>query len=177
MVSLCDDVNTFTDLPGSSSSVVRVSLQIILSILFYPMDYLRNSRPNISPAWPVRSQHTNTIGSSIITPQNWSLGVIVHNLVLQSRLDLLGTPGFRPIGLSPGSWQTSLGLGSMSGYSEQISICISIILWSIAYRVVRAKPDVHKTGFRLRTIYTALSGWVYICRFTYLVVADCNVEI
>ena len=38
------------------------------------------------------------------------------------RLDLSGTPGHRPIGLSPGSWQTSLG--SMSRYSAQISICI-----------------------------------------------------
>ena len=32
--------------------------------------------------------------------------------------------GARPIGLSPGSWQTSLGLGSMSRYSAQILICI-----------------------------------------------------
>ena len=29
------------------------------------------------------------------------------------RLDLSGTPGLQPIALSPGSWQTSLGLGSM----------------------------------------------------------------
>ena len=41
------------------------------------------------------------------------------------RLDLSGTPGLRPVGLSPGSWQTSLGLGSMSRYSAQILICIS----------------------------------------------------
>ena len=40
-------------------------------------------------------------------------------------LDLSGTPGLRPIGLSPGSWQTSLGLGSMSRYSAQILICIT----------------------------------------------------
>ena len=40
------------------------------------------------------------------------------------RLDLSGTPGLRPIGLSPGSWQTSLGPGSMSRYSAQILICI-----------------------------------------------------
>ena len=39
-------------------------------------------------------------------------------------LDLSGTPGLRPIGLIPGSWQTSLGLGSMSRYSAQILICI-----------------------------------------------------
>ena len=39
-------------------------------------------------------------------------------------LNLSGTPGLRPIGLSPGSWLTSLGLGSMSRYSAQILICI-----------------------------------------------------
>ena len=39
-------------------------------------------------------------------------------------LDLSGTPGLRPIGLIPDSWQTSLGLGSMSRYSAQILICI-----------------------------------------------------
>ena len=44
-------------------------------------------------------------------------------------LDLSGTPGLRPIGLSPGSWQTSLGLGSMSRYSAQILICI-VYLWN-----------------------------------------------
>ena len=42
-----------------------------------------------------------------------------------NRLDLSGTPGLRPIGLSPGFWQTSLGLGSMSWYSAQILICIT----------------------------------------------------
>ena len=41
-----------------------------------------------------------------------------------TRLDLPSTPGLPPIGLSPGSWQTSLGLGSMSRYSAQILICI-----------------------------------------------------
>ena len=41
------------------------------------------------------------------------------------RLDLSGTPGLRPISLSPGSWQTSLGLCSMSQYSVHILICIS----------------------------------------------------
>ena len=44
------------------------------------------------------------------------------------RLDLSGTPGLRPIGLSPSSWQTSLGLGSMSRYSAQILICIANVL-------------------------------------------------
>ena len=40
-------------------------------------------------------------------------------------LDLSGTPGLHPFGLSPGSWQTRLGLGSMSQYSAQILICIT----------------------------------------------------
>ena len=48
-----------------------------------------------------------------------------QDMLPRPRLDLLGTPGLRPIGLSPGSWQTSLGLGSMSRYSAQILICIS----------------------------------------------------
>ena len=40
-----------------------------------------------------------------------------RDMLSRPRLDLSGTPGLRPIGLSPGSWQTSLGLGSMSRYS------------------------------------------------------------
>ena len=40
-------------------------------------------------------------------------------------LDLSGTPGLWPIGLSPDSWPTSLGLGSMSWYSAQILIYIT----------------------------------------------------
>ena len=48
-----------------------------------------------------------------------------RDMVPRPRLDLSGTPGLRPIGLSPGSWQTSLGLGSMSRYSAQILICIA----------------------------------------------------
>ena len=47
-----------------------------------------------------------------------------RDMLPRPRLDLSGTPGFRPISLSPGSWQTSLGLGSMSRYSAQILICI-----------------------------------------------------
>ena len=39
------------------------------------------------------------------------------------------TTGLRPIGISPGSWQTSLGLGSMSRYSAQILICITQNFW------------------------------------------------
>ena len=49
-----------------------------------------------------------------------------RDMLPRPRLDLSGTPGLRPIGLSPGSWQTSLGLGSMSRYSAQILICIVI---------------------------------------------------
>ena len=50
-----------------------------------------------------------------------------RDMLPRPRLDLSGTPGLRPIGLSPGSWQTSLGLGSMSRYSAQILICILYI--------------------------------------------------
>ena len=49
-----------------------------------------------------------------------------RDMIPRPRLDLSGTPGLRPIGLSPGSWQTSLGLGSMSRYSVQILICITM---------------------------------------------------
>ena len=48
-----------------------------------------------------------------------------RDMLPRPRLDLSGTPGLRPISLSPGSWQTSLGLGSMSRYSAQILICIT----------------------------------------------------
>ena len=63
-----------------------------------------------------------------------------RDMLPRPRLDLSGTPGLRPIGLSPGSWQTSLGLGSMSRYSAQILICIiqcsafitrSILYWNL----------------------------------------------
>ena len=48
-----------------------------------------------------------------------------RDMLPRHRLYLSGTPGLRPKGLSPGSWQTSLGLGSMSQDSAQILICIS----------------------------------------------------
>ena len=48
-----------------------------------------------------------------------------RDMLTRPRLDLSGTPELWPIGLSPGSWQTSLGLGSMSRYSAQILICIT----------------------------------------------------
>ena len=60
-----------------------------------------------------------------------------RDMLPRPRLDLSGTPGLRPIGLSPGSWQTSTGLGSMSRYSAQILICITqypikLNLWWLA---------------------------------------------
>ena len=51
------------------------------------------------------------------------------DMLPRPRLDLSGTPGLRPIGLSPGSWQTSLGLGSISRYSAHILICIIYVIW------------------------------------------------
>ena len=61
-----------------------------------------------------------------------------RDMLPRPRLDLSGTPRLRPIGLSPGSWQTSLGLGSMSRYSAQILICIpqTQILRSLAEKLV-----------------------------------------
>ena len=47
-----------------------------------------------------------------------------RDMLPRPRLDLSGTPGMRPIGPSPSSWRTSLGLGSMSRYSAQIWICM-----------------------------------------------------
>ena len=66
--------------------------------------------------------------------ENWKMYAIkqikicaeYRDMLPRPRLDLSGTPGLRPIGLSPGSWQTSLGLGSMSRYSAQILICITV---------------------------------------------------
>ena len=48
-----------------------------------------------------------------------------RDMLPRPRLDLSGTPELRAIGLSPGSCQTSLGVGSMSQYSAQILICIT----------------------------------------------------
>ena len=47
-----------------------------------------------------------------------------RGMLPRPRLDLSCAPCLRPIGLSPGSWQTSPGLGSMSRYSAQILNCI-----------------------------------------------------
>ena len=51
------------------------------------------------------------------------------DMLPRPRLNLSDTPGLPPIGLSPGSWQISLGLGSMTRYSAQILICIPV--WCI----------------------------------------------
>ena len=57
-----------------------------------------------------------------------------RDMLPRPRLDLSGTSGLRSIGLSPGSWQTSLGLGSMSQYSAQILICI-VLVWHFCGKV------------------------------------------
>ena len=58
-----------------------------------------------------------------------------RDMLPSPRLDLSGSLGLRPIGLSPGSWQTSLGLGSMSRYSAQILICLCHSPFS-KYRII-----------------------------------------
>ena len=65
-----------------------------------------------------------------------------RDMLPRPRLDLSGTPGLRPIGLSLGSWQTSLGLGSMSRYSAQILICITIIWHCHTNRFYRNNPNI-----------------------------------
>ena len=65
-----------------------------------------------------------------------------RDMLPRPRLDLSGTPGLRPIGLSPGSWQTSLGLGSMSRYSAQILICIiSYISYTYPIHITLVVPS------------------------------------
>ena len=53
------------------------------------------------------------------------------------RLDLSGIPRLRLIGLSPGSWQTSLGLGSMSRYSAQILISMTFYVYVFMWVGIR----------------------------------------
>ena len=73
--------------------------------------------------------------------KNWKMYAIkqikicaeYRDMLPRPRLDLSGTPGLRPIGLSQGSWHTSLGLGSMSRYSAQILICMIYIYRYIIY--------------------------------------------
>ena len=85
-------------------------------------------------------------------------------------LDLSGTPGLRPIGLSPGSWQTSLGLGSMSRYSAQILICIVKIVpkfeqgksegfESCDRPIVRKRPIWVKIGDVFSCVTLKFDGW------------------
>ena len=79
-----------------------------------------------------------------------------QDMLPRPRLDLSGTPGLRPIGFSPGSWQTSLGLGSMSRYSAQILICITKVLCrSLIFKVF----VTHTTFNSLRVEET----WNCIC--------------
>ena len=81
-----------------------------------------------------------------------------RDMLPRPRLDLSGTPGLRPIGLSPGSWQTSLGLGSMSRYSAQILICITVVFYATCINYVR-DPLVHlmwnrDSGIPLHLLWT-----------------------
>ena len=71
------------------------------------------------------------------------------DMLPRPRLDLSGTPGLRSIGLSPGSWQTSLGLGSMSRYSAQILICMLNLGCILAPRVFNVQQGWGAV-FRLR---------------------------
>ena len=71
-----------------------------------------------------------------------------RDMLPRPRLDLSGTPGLRPIGLSPGSWQTSLGLSSMSRYSAQILICITYVRCKVI-------PCVRKAGAWHNKIHTS----------------------
>ena len=65
--------------------------------------------------------------------KNWKMYAIkqiricaeYRDMLHRPRLYLSGALGPRPIGLNPGSWQASLGLGSMFRYSAQIFICIT----------------------------------------------------
>ena len=75
-----------------------------------------------------------------------------RDMLPRPRLDLSGTPGLRPIGLSPGSWQTSLGLGSMSRYSAQILICITYI----RLNTLRPRQDGQDSGLRTGLFNTKL---------------------
>ena len=65
-----------------------------------------------------------------------------RDMLPRPRLDLSCTPGLRPIGLSPGSWQTSLGLGSMTRYSAQIASLITSL--TIVYSIVYSDTDQRK---------------------------------
>ena len=71
-----------------------------------------------------------------------------RDMLPRPRLDLSGTPGLRPIGLSPGSWQT--GLGRMTRYSAQILICITQfrscpmnIFCCMSFRLLNNDPSLY----------------------------------
>ena len=109
------------------------------------------------------------------TPQQGMLGVLLsddqphsdyngqwqsaeyRDMLPRPRLDLSGTPGLRPIGLSPGFWQTSLGLGSMSWYSAQILICITMT--SILVSIPKSY-DI-EMSLKLNTAVTFITLWIY----------------
>ena len=76
---------------------------------------LQGSQPNPQRNWKLKKMYAI---------KQIKICAEYRDMLPRPRLDLSGTPGLRPIGLSPGSWQTSLGLGSMSRYSAQILICI-----------------------------------------------------
>ena len=83
-----------------------------------------------------------------------------RDMLPRRRLDLSGTPGLRPIGLSPGSWQTSLGLGSMSRYSAQILICITYIrLCTYMYTICIKSLSRRQSSHQL--IQCWLVNWVF----------------
>ena len=90
---------------------------------------LQSSQPNPQRNKKIRKMYA--IKQIKICAEYW-------DMLPRPRLDLSGTPGLRPIGLSPGSWQTSLGLGSMSRYSAQILICIIYIYIYVRQRIVSA---------------------------------------
>ena len=83
-----------------------------------------------------------------------------RDMLPRSRLDLSGIPALRPIGLNPGSWQTSLGLGSMSRYSAQILNCIThrdLVTQICASNLGHLFADKELSHFRYQvTTYTDL---------------------
>ena len=77
-----------------------------------------------------------------------------RDMLPRPRLDLSGTHGLRPIGLSPGSWQISLGLGSMSRYSAQILIYIVLLVYD---HVRRQKCEWHQWCRHVQTYVKILN--------------------
>ena len=93
---------------------------------------LANGRGHCASAWwqsctiPNQTHRGNDKKGKMYAIKQIKICAEYRDMLPRPRLDLSGTPGLRPIGLSPGSWQTSLDLGSMSRYSAQILICILI---------------------------------------------------